>query len=129
MTGFEVWLYFVVLPGISGIAPRAAAALSFLVVCLGVFILAAHMTGDFPAKAIASMKSCFKLSVVSMVLSAIASAIIPSEKQMAAILLVPAVSNSERLQGIGDKKLDTLNNLLGKWLKDVAPKGQVEKQI
>ena len=37
---------------------------------------------------------------------------VPSTKQMAAIYVVPAIANNEKMQNIGNKTLDISNQLL-----------------
>lgn len=48
---------------------------------------------------------------------------VPSSKQMAAIYVVPAIANNEKVQNIGNKTLDISNQLLDltkEYLKDKA---------
>ena len=71
-----------------------------------------------------------KISVHILILSLICSAIflilntfLPSTKQMAAIYVVPAIVNNERVQNIGNKTLDVSEDLLElteQYLQDVS---------
>lgn len=46
------------------------------------------------------------------VIGGLASTFIPTTKQMAAIHVVPAIANNERVQNIGNKTLDISEDLL-----------------
>jgi hypothetical protein len=64
--------------------------------------------------------TCIKTSIIFFVI-AIAinfmSALIPSTKQMAAIMIVPRLANSEKVQTIGNKVYD----LAVEWMEELKP--------
>lgn len=47
--------------------------------------------------------------------------LIPNKKTLAAMYIIPAVVNNEKLQGISSNLLDTLLNLTNEWAKDTVP--------
>lgn len=55
---------------------------------------------------------CFLLGFFGLALSGCAITFLPSTKQMAAIYVVPAIANNEKIQQIGGKTLDISNKLL-----------------
>lgn len=70
-------------------------------------------------------KGCggFVCSIFGLGLSISALTFLPSTKQMAAIYVVPAIANNEKIQQIGGKTLDISNQLLDltkEYLKDKA---------
>ena len=63
----------------------------------------------------------FLLGFFGLVLCGGAITFLPSTKQMAAIYVVPAIANNEKIQKIGGKTLDISNQLLDltkEYLKD-----------
>lgn len=59
---------------------------------------------------------CIVLSA-SIILGATISALIPTTKEMAAIVVIPAVANSESVQGLGEG----IVNLAKDWMKELSP--------
>ena len=65
----------------------------------------------------------FVCSIFGLCLSISALTFLPSTKQMAAIYVVPAIANNEKVQNISNKTLDISNQLLDltkEYLKDKA---------
>ena len=65
----------------------------------------------------------FVCSIFGLGLSISALTFLPSTKQMAAIYVVPAIVNNEKVQNISNKSLDISNQLLDltkEYLKDKA---------
>ena len=54
----------------------------------------------------------FLLSVMGLIFFSAVTVFLPSTKQMAAIYVVPAIVNNERVQNIGNKTLDISEDLL-----------------
>ena len=59
---------------------------------------------------------CIVFSVF-ILLGATISALIPTTKEMAAIVVIPAVANSESVQGLGEG----IVNLAKDWMKELSP--------
>ena len=59
---------------------------------------------------------CLWLSVAT--LSTILSTFIPTQKEMAAIIMLPAIVNNEELQKVPDNLLKLLNVRLAEWLEE-----------
>ena len=72
--------------------------------------------------------TCMKLGILSVVFTVVislASILIPSTKQMAAIMIVPRIANSEKVQTIGNKVYD----LAVEWMEELKPnKGSEVKE-
>lgn len=67
------------------------------------------------------MKSLLKATKTSFaiaIISTIVAAFLPTTKEMAAIIVVPRVANSETVQQLGDG----IVNLAQEWMKELAPK-------
>lgn len=63
------------------------------------------------------------LSLICSIVFVISNTLLPTTKQMAAIYVVPAIVNNEKIQQIGGKTLDISNQLLDltkEYLKDKA---------
>jgi len=54
----------------------------------------------------------FLLSVMGLVFFSVVTVFLPSTKQMAAIYVIPAIVNNEKVQNIGSKTLDISEDLL-----------------
>jgi hypothetical protein len=69
--------------------------------------------------------TCIKSSIVSVVIAiamGLAVDLIPSTKQMAAIMIVPKIANSEKVQTIGNKVYD----LAVEWMEELRPTKRIE---
>ena len=65
----------------------------------------------------------FLLFVMGLIFFSAVTVFLPSTKQMAAIYVVPAIANNEKVQNISNKTLDISNQLLDltkEYLKDKA---------
>ena len=67
--------------------------------------------------------SCTKWCVAAWIVSVSSLLFLPTTKEMAAILIVPKVANSESVQQLGDGILDLANQ----WLDELAPKKEANK--
>lgn len=63
-----------------------------------------------------------KCTIALTILSFLAATFIPSTKQMAAIIIVPAIVNNEKVQTVGNKVYD----LAVEWLDDWMPKKEAK---
>lgn len=61
--------------------------------------------------------------MVAIILFAIVATFIPSTKQMAAIMIVPRLANSEKVQTIGNKVYD----LAVEWMEELKPNKKESK--
>ena len=71
-----------------------------------------------------SKPACIVISAF-ILLGATISALIPTTKEMAAIVVIPAVANSESVQGLGEG----IVNLAKDWMKELSPKGASKEEI
>ncbi len=70
------------------------------------------------------MKNCkklFKWGVISLCISSLLIAAIPSRKEMAAIVLIPYVSNNPEFQKLPENIVGMLNDLLKEYRKELSP--------
>lgn len=64
-------------------------------------------------------KGAKKLLYAASMVVALLSAMIPSQKGLAAMVLVPAVLNDQRMQNITGNSLEILERLTHKWMLEV----------
>ena len=102
----------------------------FVGMCVG-FIM--FIIGFFPAsfeeKAIEYMawwKDRIKLICCICIPVLVCSILLPTPKELAAIIVIPKVVNNERVQNIGEKGVDALEAKAMEWLDDITPKGDTE---
>lgn len=91
-----------------------------LVMCCLFFILGIPMLGAIGSEDI--FPSIAKKVIVIAAVSLLGLLFIPSTKQMAAIMIVPKIANSEKVQTIGNKVYD----LAVEWMEELAPNKESE---
>ena len=95
-----------------------------LVGCVLLSALAFCYAKDVENKKVGNYASiAFLLSVMGLIFFSAVTVFLPSTKQMAAIYVVPAIVNNERVQNIGNKTLDVSEDLLKlteQYLKNVS---------
>ena len=67
---------------------------------------------------------CSWMFLVSFLISVITTIFVPTTKEMAAILVVPRIVNSEKIQTAGNKIYD----LAVEWMEELRPKNAVKKE-
>jgi len=67
----------------------------------------------------------FVLYLCIRVILIFCAVLIPTQKEMAAIIMLPAVINNEELQKVPDNVLKLLNAKLEEWLEDTTTTGNV----
>ena len=81
------------------------------------------------------IKKCFKMAKITAIPTLIFFAInafLPSTKRMAAIIVVPAIVNNQKVQDIGNKTLDVGNELLDltkQYLEESIKEGKKNEGI
>ena len=68
--------------------------------------------------------ACFVYGLLGLALFGCFLTFLPSTKQMAAIYVVPAIANNEKIQQIGGKTLDISNQLLDLTKEDLKDKAK-----
>lgn len=63
-----------------------------------------------------------KKIAAACLISWLACAIIPSKQEMAAMVLIPAIANNEKVQNITGNSLSILEELTRKWLEELKEK-------
>lgn len=89
-----------------------AACSSFIAFMLFVIIMSLIYRDDKDERVKKTATAGFLLGFFGLALGAGAINFLPSTKQMAAIYVVPAIANNEKIQQIGGKTLDISNQLL-----------------
>ena len=126
-----------------GILDKFHVMIGIFLLCLGVLLAIfaiiygiAHFDGSFDREELKRMEKCkpaMKKMALAVVLLASLKVFVPSTGLIAAMYIVPAVVNNEKVQNIGDNLLNTLQGLTNKWMVDVLkdikvdPKEQEKK--
>ena len=91
----------------------------FVIACtlviVGLYWMSQYPLSDDESTA---MRKVLKTCLVASVVPLIVVTLVPSQKEMAAILVIPRVANSETVQELGDG----LVTLAREWMQDLRPK-------
>lgn len=101
-----------------GTAAWFLAALSAAATGISGIMFAVEATSNFSDSNVQELKSIFKKSCIVCACSTALTCIIPSKTEMAAIVVLPAIVNSEAVQTIPSE----LTALATEWLKELHPK-------
>lgn len=82
---------------------------------------------DLNEKEKKGVRILFCLAVIGGVFFGAVKTLLPSTKQMAAIYVVPAITNNEKIQQIGGKTLDITNQLLDLTKDYLSEKAAADK--
>ena len=93
---------------------------AILVICCLFFVLGFPMFGTIGKEDLFSPVA--KKVIVIAAVSLLGLVFTPSTKQMAAIMIVPKIANSEKVQTIGNKVYD----LAVEWMEELAPTKESE---
>jgi len=104
-------------------AARAVAIPSFFLLALGLlgsFVATADEIGE-PLSSL--WKKVVRVSAIALVLSGAVLVLTPTKREMAAIIVLPKIANSETVAEIGDG----VKTLAVEWLEELRPKGDAKK--
>lgn len=93
-----------------------------------VFISSIHSTTEGERRGAKTVGRLFLPGTVLFILTAIIYPLVPSTKQMAAIITVPAIANSEFVTATLPKEGRELYELTKQWLGDQVKKTPIEKE-
>lgn len=101
-----------------GVADEVSMFFGILtMLCTFVFgLLMLHVVSDGGTE---GQKKWLKIDICLLLCFFFSATITPSSKTLAAMYVVPAVVNSERLQSVGSDGLEILQELTKQWLKDL----------
>lgn len=100
----------------TGLAIFAAVCLFVLLLFIGIAFVNDDLTEDISKK----LYSVVRNLVIIFAISAPISAVIPSQKTIAAMIVVPAIVNNEDISGIAADSLKGFRILAGEWVKELA---------
>ena len=86
-----------------------------------------NVNDDLNEKEKKGARILFCLAVIGGVFFGAVKTLLPSTKQMAAIYVVPAITNNEKIQQIGGKTLDITNQLLDLTKDYLSEKAAADK--
>lgn len=110
--------------------------LGVLLAIFGIFYAVVHFDGSFDSQDIERVhkyKPTLRKMAIATVFLACLKVFVPNTGLVAAMYIIPAVVNNEKVQNIGDNLLNTLQGLTNKWMVDVLkdiridPKEQEKK--
>ena len=78
--------------------------------------------GEKRCQMLTKSRKILKWSVVMFLSATVALTLLPSTKQMAAMMIVPKIANSEKVQTIGNKVYD----LAVEWMEELKPAKEKE---
>lgn len=105
------------------VAARAVAIPSFLLLALGL-VGSFCATADEIGEPFSSLwKKIVRVSAIALVVSGAVLVLTPTKREMAAIIVVPRIANSETVAEIGDG----VKTLAVEWLEELRPKNNKEE--
>ncbi len=118
ITPFFMWLFLVLLPNLG--------TLVGILSCVSFVLLIASLifARDFMYDGIITLEACKKILkslVITLSISSLMHVCIPNKKELAAIVLVPAIVNNEQIQDIGNTSLDVLQEYLNAYVEEFKP--------
>lgn len=115
MTGLEVYLIGI-LDNIHAVLGFSIFASVAIIGVVGIAVLeCCHDTSDIP-DGFWKRAKCALLILMFLVVS---KTLLPDTKLLAAMYIIPAVVNSEKVATMGTNLLETLTALTNKWMKEV----------
>ena len=123
MTHFEMYL-FTRLDNLCTVLCVTAFSLIVVLILLSIFYGVSRMDrhDDVAEKCLQGVKKTL-LPAIVFVLLAVA---VPTQKEAAAIYLIPKLVNNEQVQDIAGKSLDILTLKLNEWVADLTPAKKAE---
>ncbi len=129
MSAFEVYFYFVVLAGILNFM-KFIIMISILLIVIFIFFCNFHISEiNYPCnskeivnkheEALKRTIKNIKISVICFIIGSLFIIVIPTQKEMAAIITIPAVTQNEKIQNIAGNGLDLINAKFVEWLEEV----------
>lgn len=118
MTGLEVYLIGI-LDNIHGVL-GVSIFLSVLVIgTMGIAVfMSCHDSSDIPD----GFWKYVKRALLILMFLVASKTLLPDTKLLAAMYIIPAVVNNEKVATMGTNLLETLTALTNKWMKDVVKK-------
>lgn len=113
MSGLEIYLMFVFIPNLQNLGQFGLLAGLITIAAsgfLGMFSESAF--GEAERKLKASAKRCLRVGVVVAIIGVTAAALIPTRQDMAAIVVVPTITNSEEFKALPNNILKKINDFL-----------------
>lgn len=92
-----------------------------ILIIFGILYFVVHLDGSFSKNEIEraeKLKPVFKKSIAALIILGCLKVFVPNTGLVAAMYVIPAVVNNEKVQNIGSNLLDTLQALSNKWMID-----------
>lgn len=104
-------------------AAGALCVLSVLAVGGGLFALFVCTADDVPAPFREIWRKATRTAAALLLVSGVVLVLTPTKREMAAIIVLPKIANSETVAEIGDG----VKTLAVEWLEELRPKGDAKK--
>ena len=118
MTGLEVYLIGI-LDNIHAVLGASIFASILVIGTIGIAVFeCCHDSSDIPD----GFWKYAKRTLLILIFLVVSKTLLPDTKLLAAMYIVPAVVNNEKVATMGTNLLETLTALTNKWMKDVIKK-------
>lgn len=131
MNMFEVWLLLVFLPNLLFVGVMAlVAGASLLIFPWVIYAISVDCEYNEREKLRKRMENrpkverLNKIGVTLLIIGTIMSPCIPSKKEMAAIVLIPYVSNNPEFKKLPENIVGVLNDLIKEYRKELSPENK-----
>jgi hypothetical protein len=104
-------------------AAGALCVLSILAVAAGLFALFVCTADDVPDPFRSLWRNVTRVAAVALAVFGLVLVLTPTKREMAAIIVLPKIANSETVAEIGDG----VKTLAVEWLEELRPKGDAKK--
>lgn len=116
MNNIALWIYLMEVADTLKITSEVIAMLSFIIV-VGAFSVVVVATNDPPSKSDNRIPiGCTIASLLIFVIFCFITVFTPSSKTIAAMLIVPAITQNQHIQNIGDNGLKLIEGRMKEWL-------------
>ena len=123
MTHFEMYLF----TRLDNLCPALRITASSLIVALIALIVFYGMSKlNYDDGVAEKCLRGFKRTLLPAVVFVLFAVAVPTQKEAAAIYLVPKLVNNEQVQDIAGKSLDILTLKLNEWVADLTPSEKAE---
>ena len=121
MNNIALWIYLMGVVDKADFPVFLVAALSGAILVLSGFFLAVDPPGTSNEERARFVHTC-KVSGILFLISTSISVLMPNSKTLAAMIVVPAIVENQRIQNLGDNSLKLIEEKMKAWLDEQVKK-------